>query len=66
VESLRRLVSGRDEEFLPPHCPVTERACAEEGVWLTQNMLLGSKVDMDDIADAIAKIHDHAGEIIHR
>ena len=25
------------------HCPVTERVCAEEAIWLTQNLLLGRK-----------------------
>jgi dTDP-4-amino-4,6-dideoxygalactose transaminase len=43
--------------------PVTERACNEEGVWLTQNMLLGSEQDMEDIAAAVAKIHRHADQL---
>jgi dTDP-4-amino-4,6-dideoxygalactose transaminase len=38
------------------HCPVAERACAEEAVWLFQTMLLGSRSDMDDIAAAVRKI----------
>jgi dTDP-4-amino-4,6-dideoxygalactose transaminase len=38
------------------HCPVAERACAEEAVWLFQTMLLGSRRDMDDIAAAVRKI----------
>ncbi len=36
-------------------CPNTERVCAES-VWLFQNILLGSRSDMDDIVEAIAKI----------
>jgi dTDP-4-amino-4,6-dideoxygalactose transaminase len=44
-------------------CPATERACREEAIWLTQNMLLGTSPDMDDIVEAIDKIRRHAGEM---
>ncbi|MEM7539869.1 MAG: DegT/DnrJ/EryC1/StrS family aminotransferase [Chloroflexota bacterium] len=40
-------------------CPVSEQAC-DEVVWLTQNMLLGDASDIDDIAQAIVKIHEFA------
>jgi hypothetical protein len=40
-------------------CPETDRLC-EEAVWLTQNMLLGKRSDMDDIAGAVRKIHGQA------
>ena len=43
-------------------CPANDQLC-QEAVWLTQNMLLGSKKDMDDIAAAIWKIQKHAEEI---
>ncbi len=43
--------------------PATERACYEEAVWFTQNLLLGTKEDMDDIVEAIAKIREHAAEL---
>ncbi len=36
-------------------CPENDRLC-QEAVWLTQNMLLGTKQDMDQIAEAIRKI----------
>jgi len=36
-------------------CPVCEKAC-QETVWFYQNMLLGDKRDMEDIATAIRKI----------
>jgi dTDP-4-amino-4,6-dideoxygalactose transaminase len=40
-----------------PHCPVTERAAGEEAVWLAgQSVLLGTRKDMDDILEAVAKI----------
>lgn len=43
-------------------CPENDRLC-EEAVWFGQNMLLGSREEMDQIADAIEKIHKHAGEL---
>lgn len=44
-------------------CPVTDRLCDEEGIWIYQNALLGDKSDMDDIAMAIQKIHKNSSEI---
>lgn len=44
-------------------CPVTERACTEEAVWLRQNVLLGDRHAMDDIVAAIAKIHHYRDEL---
>ena len=43
--------------------PVTERACRSEAVWFTQNVMLGSREDMDDIVRAVAKIGDHRDEL---
>ena len=37
-------------------CPVTEKACYEEAVWIMQHSLLGTKEDMDKFAEAIIKI----------
>ena len=37
-------------------CPVTEKACYEEAVWIMQNTMLGTKEDMDNIAESIRKI----------
>jgi dTDP-4-amino-4,6-dideoxygalactose transaminase len=45
-----------ERDYSAVRCAVTERACAEEAVWLTQPMLLASRADMDDIAAAIRKI----------
>ncbi len=44
-------------------CPVNQQLC-EEAVWFTQNMFLGNKSDMDQIADAIRKIQKHAAELM--
>jgi len=40
-------------------CPNSDLVCAEQCVWLAQNLLLGSREDMDDIAAAFEKIHEH-------
>jgi dTDP-4-amino-4,6-dideoxygalactose transaminase len=42
--------------------PEHEKLC-NEAVWFTQNMLLGTHSDMDQIAEAIRKIRAHAGAI---
>lgn len=44
-------------------CPVNDRLCNEEAVWISQNMLLGTQADMDDIALAIEKIQINADKI---
>ena len=36
-------------------CPENDKLC-QEAVWLTQNMLLGSKADMEQIAEAVRKV----------
>lgn len=45
------------------HCPETDRLCQEEGMWFTQNLLLGDRRDLDTIVSAILKIQANAGEI---
>lgn len=40
------------------HCPDGDRL-SDEAVWLFQSLLLGTKRDMDDIADAIQKIYEN-------
>lgn len=45
-------------------CPVAERACRSEAVWLPQNLLLGSEQDMDDIAAAAKKVLDHKRDVL--
>jgi len=44
-------------------CPANNQLC-EEAVWFTQNMFLGTKSDMDQIAGAIRKLQKHAGELM--
>jgi len=44
-------------------CPANNQLC-EEAVWFTQNMFLGTKSDMDQIAGAIRKLQKHARELM--
>ena len=45
------------------HCPANDRLC-EQGVWLTQTLLLGPRSDMDQIAEAVRKIQKQAGKLV--
>jgi len=45
------------------NCPLNDKLCNEEAVWFYQSMLLGTKADMDDIVNAIQKIHDNADKL---
>jgi dTDP-4-amino-4,6-dideoxygalactose transaminase len=44
-------------------CPLNDKLCNEEAVWFYQSMLLGSRADMDDIVNAIEKIHANAEKL---
>ncbi len=44
-------------------CPENDLLCNEEAVWLYQNMLLGSRKDMDDIYRAIEKTYENSEKI---
>ncbi|MDQ1296323.1 MAG: hypothetical protein QG611_301 [Bacteroidota bacterium] len=43
-------------------CPVTEKACYDEAVWILQHALLGTKEDMGKFAKAIIKIQKDVKE----
>ncbi len=43
--------------------PNSDLLCREQCVWLEQNLFLGPRADMDDIADAFEKIHEHRAEL---
>ena len=44
-------------------CPVTERACHEESIWLTHDLLLGNAEDTRDIVRAFEKVREHREEL---
>jgi len=55
TEQLRRVLGLGEGQR--PDCPVNERACNEEAIWLLgQSPLLGTRADMDDVLEAVAKI----------
>src|SRR5262245_11279229 len=45
-------------------CPENDKLC-QEAVWLTQNMLLGNKQDMEQIAEAVRKIQKQSEFLIN-
>jgi dTDP-4-amino-4,6-dideoxygalactose transaminase len=51
-------------EYRGLHLPVVERICGDEGAWLTQNLLLGTREDIDEIAEAFAKVYAHCGDLV--
>jgi dTDP-4-amino-4,6-dideoxygalactose transaminase len=53
----------KQRDYRDVYLPVTEKACFEEGIWLSQNILLGPKEDMDDILTAISKIKENIDEL---
>ena len=58
IFSKERLKRYREQN----HCPRNDQLSAE-GVWLPQYAFLGGKQLMDDIADAMAKIHDNKDQL---
>ena len=45
------------------HCPENDLLCKEEGAWFTQNLLLGTREDMDAIALAVQKVYKNAADL---
>ncbi|MDA1193134.1 MAG: DegT/DnrJ/EryC1/StrS family aminotransferase, partial [Candidatus Poribacteria bacterium] len=54
-EGLKRLASKYPHLMRTLPCPNVEKVCAES-VWFYQNQLLGTRDDMNDIVESIAKI----------
>ena len=44
-------------------CPVSEKACSSEAVWLPQNIFLGTEKDIYDVVEAVTKVLDNKGNI---
>ena len=59
IYSKQRLARWDDQN----HMPANDKLCTE-AVWLTQNMLIGPRRDMDQVAEAVRKIREHAGELL--
>jgi perosamine synthetase len=59
IYSAQRLQEYREQNICPANDALIERTC-----WLTQNVLLGSRDDMQSIADAVSRIQAHAGDLV--
>ena len=46
-------------DFGKCHCPRSDLLCREQCVWLGQELLLGPRDDMDDVARAFEKVYEH-------
>jgi dTDP-4-amino-4,6-dideoxygalactose transaminase len=46
-------------DYTGVRCPVTEKACADEAVWISQQALLGDRSDMESFAEAVRKVQRH-------
>ncbi len=58
-------IYGKDIDYsaFAAVCPVSERACDSEAVWLPQNLLLAETSDMADIVEAVRKIQALASTV---
>ncbi|MFQ5796509.1 MAG: DegT/DnrJ/EryC1/StrS family aminotransferase [Candidatus Bipolaricaulia bacterium] len=56
--------SRLDGYFSGIHCPVNDKACREEAVWIPQFVLLGTHKDMDDVVESVLKIRKY-GEALN-
>lgn len=46
-------------DYRKTHCPNSDLICREQGLWLEQNLFLGSFIDMDDVARAFEKVYEN-------
>ena len=53
----------RDYRSYWESCPIVERACRVESMWLAQNLLLGSTEDTRDIVRAFEKAYANRDEL---
>ena len=57
------LPNSKKLRFDKMRCPNSDLICAEQGLWLDQSFFLGTKADMDDIANAFEKVYEHRAEL---
>jgi len=55
---------GKVIDYAQFECPVAERACGGEAVWLLQNLLLADREGLEDIVRAFEKIRAHHTELL--
>lgn len=54
---------GKKLDYTKLRLPNCEKACDEEVVWMSQSTMLGTRRDMDQVADAIEKVMDNIAEL---
>jgi len=57
-------MTGSSIDYSKVYLETAEKLTEKQGVWTTQNVLLGEKEDMDQFADAIIKIVENVDEIL--
>ena len=60
---LGRNVPVSDFQQYRQKCPVTERACYNESIWLTHDMLMGTKEDTRDIVRGFIKLYENREDL---
>jgi len=53
------VTNGANVDYGSMRLPVCERLSNSQGAWLYQSVLLGSRQDMNDVFNAIAKLYEH-------
>ncbi|MEM3479528.1 MAG: DegT/DnrJ/EryC1/StrS family aminotransferase, partial [Candidatus Bathyarchaeia archaeon] len=56
---------GKQIDYSSVKAPAAEKACYYEGLWFPQYVLLGSRVDTDDIVTAFEKLKDNLEELVN-
>jgi len=54
---------GKTVDYASLNLPNCERLCDSEAMWLSQSILLGTRKDMDGIADAVEKVMTNIAEL---
>ena len=52
-----------DVDYRAMHCPIADRACAEEAVWIPGPVLLDTPEGMEQIATAVERIKSGVGKL---
>jgi dTDP-4-amino-4,6-dideoxygalactose transaminase len=50
-------------DYSASRCPNSDLVCRDQAIWLGQNLLLGPRVDIDDIAGAFEKVYEHRSSL---
>ena len=50
-------------DYAQARSPNSALICREQGIWLEQNLFVGPRADMDDIARAFEKVYEHRGAL---